>query len=58
MADKSRSEMLHEEVAFNLVIINAILEFLENKYPGAKQEVYEICQHIIQEHDRKTGATE
>jgi hypothetical protein len=50
MAELTHEEMLNEEVAFNLVTINAVLEYLEQKFPGAKQEVYEIAQSILQAH--------
>ncbi len=50
MAELSQSEMLNEEVAFNLVTINAIMEYLERNSPGAKQEIYEIAQKILQAH--------
>lgn len=50
MAELTHAEMLNEEVAFNLVTINAVLEYLEQKFPGAKQEVYQIAQTILQAH--------
>jgi hypothetical protein len=46
----SQAEMLNEEVAFNLVTLNATLEYLERKFPGAKQEIYQIAQRILQTH--------
>jgi hypothetical protein len=56
MASDNRNELLNEEVAFNLAAIMAILEFLEAKFPGAKEEVFSIGRRILEERGIQGGS--
>jgi hypothetical protein len=50
MASDPPPNMLNEEVAFNLVTISAVVEYLDQKDPGAKEEIYRIGRRILNEH--------
>jgi len=56
MASEAPPNMLNQEVAYNLVTITAILEYLEQKDPGAKEEIHQIGRRILEEHDLRTAA--
>ena len=53
MASDPPSDMLNEEVAFNVVTISAVVEYLDMKDPGAKEEIYRIARRILNEHSQR-----
>jgi len=50
MASNPPPKLLNEEVAFNLVTISAVVEYLEEREPGAKEAIYRIGRRILNEH--------
>ena len=53
MSDTPREDLINEEVAFNLVTISAVVEYLEGKFPGAKEEIYALGRNILAEHEMR-----
>jgi len=58
MASDAVPKMLNEEVAFNLVTISAVVEYLEQRQPGAKEEIYRIGRRILNEHRLRAEASQ